>query len=170
MALAVIGLGSNVGDALSHLQSAVDVLRDLLNDLKVSGVYRTAPMYVTDQPYFLNAIAVGQTNTGPYPLLRDLKDLERQLGRNVRERFGPREIDLDLVAYGNLVYRLEDVLHVPHPKVAERRFVLEPLCELLPERYLPGIGRIAALLEQTKDAASDVVRLDDAVLSVRGQR
>jgi 2-amino-4-hydroxy-6-hydroxymethyldihydropteridine diphosphokinase len=123
-------------------------------------------MYVTNQPDFLNAVVLGESHLGPLPLLQQLKGLEQELGRHVRKRYGPREIDLDLIAYGSVLYRLEGRLEVPHPRVAERRFVLAPLAELDPERYLPGIGRVASLLKSTIGEPADVVRLTDAVLSI----
>jgi 2-amino-4-hydroxy-6-hydroxymethyldihydropteridine diphosphokinase len=161
-----IGLGSNVGDSLAHLREAVAALRASLTVTAISSVYRTAPMYVEDQPPFLNAALIAETELGPRTLLRLLKETECETGRRVRERYGPREIDLDLIAYGSLAYSFEGdkALIVPHPKTIERRFVLMPLSEIAPRLKLVGLGAIDDLLEQTNSQSGDVERLDDAQL------
>lgn len=162
-----IGLGSNVGDSLGHLREAVLILRERIAVAAVSGVFRTAPMYVEDQPAFLNAALVGETQLGPRSLLQLLKSIECEIGRRARQRYGPREIDLDLIAYGSLAYAFEGgekPLVLPHPKTIERRFVLMPLSEIAPELKLVGLGTVAELLGQTKSQAGDVERLDDAQL------
>jgi 2-amino-4-hydroxy-6-hydroxymethyldihydropteridine diphosphokinase len=163
----VIALGSNVGDSLALLREAVRALRRIITVDSVSGVYRTAPMYVEDQPDFLNAALTGVTELTPRCLLGALKDIELEIGRHKTVRYGPREIDLDLIAYGALSYRFEGgdkPLVVPHPKTAERRFVLMPLFEIGAGLKLIGLGVVADLLEQTKGQADDVVRLTNAQL------
>lgn len=135
-----------------------------------SRVYDTAPMYVTDQPPFLNAALRARTDLGPLPLLRRVKEIEAELGRQARTRFGPREIDIDLIAYGRLAYRFVDkgreVLRLPHPRVAERRFVLAPLADVAPKGVLPGFGPIETLLSETNDQSESVLVDEDAVLSL----
>jgi 2-amino-4-hydroxy-6-hydroxymethyldihydropteridine diphosphokinase len=163
----VIALGSNVGESLRNLQEAVNLLRQKIQVDQVSSVYRTAPMYVEDQPPFLNAVLTATTDLGPRELLRLLKAIEAQVGRQERERYGPREIDLDLIAYGSLSYSLQrgdKPLTVPHPKMIERRFVLMPLFEIAPSRKLVGLGVVSELLQQTKEQSDDVERLDHAQL------
>lgn len=162
-----IALGSNVGDSLRHLQDAMVALHHAIKVDRVSSVYRTAPMYVEDQPPFLNAALLGETELGPRALLRRLKEIEGEIGREARQRYGPREIDLDLIAYGSLSYTFlggDKPLVVPHPKTAERRFVLMPLFEIDPDYKLVGVGPVAELLVQTNDQANDVERLDHAQL------
>ena len=170
MALVAISLGSNVGDRLKNLKAAGSALATFIDHLKMSSVYETAPMYVHDQPDFYNAAAIGETKLGPLGLLRRLKTLEGELGRQTGVRYGPREIDLDLIAYGSAKYVYikdgEPLLTVPHPRVSERRFVLEPLHELKPDLMLPGLGSIAQLLGSTSEQASSVRKLSDAVLPV----
>jgi 2-amino-4-hydroxy-6-hydroxymethyldihydropteridine diphosphokinase len=138
--------------------------------LKGSSVYETAPMYVTDQGPFLNAAVLARTELGPLALLAFLKAIEANEGRVVRERYGPREIDLDLVGYGSLAYRFaigdEVRLQVPHPRTVERRFVLRPLFDIAPHFHLPGLGRVDELLGQTEDQARSVVRIEDALLPI----
>lgn len=147
-----IGLGSNLGDREGMLRRAVGRLGERLVHLRVSRMIDTEPLYVADQPRFLNAVAVGETSLGPRELLGFLKGLEAELGRSPRQRYGPREIDLDLVAYGSLSYRYREagatVLQVPHPALGERGFVLGPLAELEPEWVLPGLGRVGDLADR----------------------
>ena len=166
----LIALGSNVGERLCHLQQAIDILKADIRIEKASAVYETAPMYVEDQPTFFNAAIRAQTKLSPTDLLKLLKRTEKQVGRQDRERYGPREVDLDLIAYGTLRYRYivanQIVLQLPHPKTGERRFVLQPLHDLDPHFVLPSIGRIDELLIGTADQAEDIKRRDDAVLSI----
>ena len=166
----LLGLGSNVGDRLVNLQSAIRELRHVIDVDAVAAVYETAPMYVVDQPSFLNSALAGRTSLSPRALLFQLKAAEERIGRVSGERFGPRMIDIDLLSYGALAYRFVDrgelKLQVPHPKIAERRFVLAPLAELDSGAMLPGLGVVAGLLERTNDQADSVTRVKDAVLSI----
>lgn len=129
-----LGLGSNLGDREANIARAVGGLRQAFSDVVVSSLIETEPMYVTDQPAFLNGAALASTDLGPLEVMRVLKRIEAEVGRLPRERYGPREIDIDLVAYGCAKYEFRDgeklVLTVPHPKTAEREFVLQPLAEL----------------------------------------
>ena len=166
----LIALGSNMGNSLSNLQEATKRLGESYEVMRVSSVYETAPMYVTDQPIFLNAAVLVKTNVGPRAILARLKQLEQEIGRQVRHVCGPREIDLDLIAYGSASYRYVEgktlKLQVPHPRVAERRFVLQPLADVAPDYYLQGIGRVSDLLKQTELQADSVTKLDHALLSI----
>lgn len=132
-----IGLGSNQGDRILALRRAMAGLRHLLDEVKVSRVYETAPMYVVDQPQFLNACCTGRTRLTARQLLSTLKDLERAAGRGIGgRRYGPRPLDLDLLLYGEAVIEASDLV-VPHPRLAERPFVLAPLAELAPDWLVP---------------------------------
>ncbi len=170
MAIALVALGSNVGDAVANIRSAVEWLALEIEVREVSALYETEPMYVLDQPRFLNAALAADTDLGPLQLLTLLKRIEQAVGRQSRQRYGPREVDLDLIAYGNLIYVYrnmdEVVLSVPHPRTPERRFVLEPLNDVAPNGVLPGLGNIAELLEATKLQASSVQRRVDVALSL----
>lgn len=165
-----IALGSNLGDRARNLQRATDALALSLRLVAASPVYETAPMYVEDQPPFLNAAVLAQTEVGPLALLRRLKQVEGEVGRAARERYGPREIDLDLIAYGALAYRFVDrgrtVLQVPHPRLPERLFVLQPLMDLDPEMQLPGLGTVQSVMATAETDARSVQRLDHVVLSL----
>lgn len=165
-----IALGSNRGDRTGFLTRAVEALRGHLKDLLLSPIYETAPMYVLDQPAYLNAVVIGNSSLSPRALLATLKDIERRVGREPAERYGPREIDLDLIGYGNLSYTFTNkhavVLQVPHLKIPERRFVLQPLYDIDPEWLLPGLGAVTDLLQQTESQADSVLIYSDAVLSI----
>ena len=151
--IALIGLGGNLGDVGPRLHAATASL-DATGGITVvsrSGFYRTAPWGVVDQPDFVNAAIAVETTLAPHALLDTLLATERAFGR-VRdgERWGPRTLDLDLLAYGDHV--IDDArLTVPHPRIAERAFVLLPLADIAPDVLLPGVGLIADLL-----AAADI--------------
>jgi len=147
---AYVGLGSNLGDARATLTDAVRALTALagVRLRGVSPLYRTKPVGVTEQPDFLNAVVALDVPAGPDPetgalaFLGALKQLETALGRQPRERWGPREIDLDLLLFGthrlHLVRPAGRWLEVPHPEMRERLFVLAPLGELAPRLRPPG--------------------------------
>lgn len=141
---AFIGLGSNLGDREATVQAALAALPGVV---AVSRLRETAPVGVVDQPPFLNGVARLETELSPHELLETLLSVEQGLGRERLERWGPRTIDLDLLLYGNEVVD-EPGLTVPHPRLHERRFVLEPLAELDPELVVPGRGRVAELLSK----------------------
>ena len=134
--LAYIGLGSNLGDRRAALESAL--LR--LQPRRVSTFHETDPWGRPDQPKFINAVAEIETERRPRDLLDHLLSVEQSLGRVRAERWGPRAIDLDLLLYDDLQVR-EEGLEVPHPRLPERRFVLEGLAELCPDRLVPGRDR-----------------------------
>ena len=144
-----IGLGSNLGDRLTHLRFGVARLRRLLEDLRLSSVYETAPVGVEEQPLFLNACCVGRTRLTARQLLSEMQDIERAAGRRSSgERWGPRELDLDLLVYGDRTCE-DEHLTVPHPRVRERAFVLVPLAEVAPDLVVPGSpGETAATVTE----------------------
>ena len=150
MHTAYIGIGSNLGERDVTIRDALELLAadPELEVEAVSSIRETDPVGVVDQPRFLNAAIRLVTELAPHPLLERLLAVEQQLGR-VRsgERYGPRTIDLDLLLYGDEIVD-EPGLRVPHPRLAERRFVLEPLAELDPGLVVPGLGPIQALLSE----------------------
>jgi 2-amino-4-hydroxy-6-hydroxymethyldihydropteridine diphosphokinase len=145
---AYIGLGSNLGDRGAYLERAVDLLRadERINVVAVSSFRETEPVGLREQPRFLNGAAAVETDLSARELLDRLLAVERELGRErTGPRFGPRTIDLDLLLYGRETID-EPGLTVPHPRLQERAFVLEPLVELEPSLALPDGQRLRDLL------------------------
>jgi 2-amino-4-hydroxy-6-hydroxymethyldihydropteridine diphosphokinase len=144
-----VGLGANLGDRESSILSAAE----LIGALRLSTIRETEPWGYEAQPRFLNAVAELETEQSPQELLARLLDVERRLGRT-REgpRFGPRTIDLDLLLYGGVELD-EPGLTVPHPRLHERAFVLEPLAELVPTLAVPGKGLVSELLAGLQSSA-----------------
>jgi 2-amino-4-hydroxy-6-hydroxymethyldihydropteridine diphosphokinase len=141
---AYVGLGANLGDREATMRRAIELLGDEV--VAVSSFRETDPVGYEDQPRFLNAAVALETELSPRELLDRLLAVERELGRT-RDgpRYGPRTIDLDLLLYGDAVVD-EPGLRVPHPRLVERRFALEPLAELHPGLTIPGAGEVSALL------------------------
>ena len=143
-----LGLGGNVGDREANLRDAISRLKAAagVNFLRPSRVYQTEPMHVTDQPEFLNMVV--EIEVPEAMAARDLLDLvkgiEKDVGRKHRERWGPREIDIDILLFGD-EHVAEDEFEVPHPRMWERAFVMAPLAELAPDLKTPG-GETAAEL------------------------
>jgi 2-amino-4-hydroxy-6-hydroxymethyldihydropteridine diphosphokinase len=140
--IAYVGLGANLGDREATIGAAVAALPGIV---AVSTLRETEPVGITDQPRFLNGVAALETELSARELLAVLLSVERELGRERRERWGPRTIDLDLLLYGAETLD-EPGLTVPHPRLHERRFALEPLAELDPELMIPGHGHVKDLL------------------------
>ena len=149
MVTAYVGLGSNLGEPERQIEQALELLaaEEGIELRAVSTLRWTDPVGYRDQPRFLNGAAEVETSLGARELLQRLLAIERRLGRErgERPRFGPRTIDLDLLVYGDSVVD-EPGLTVPHPRLAERRFALEPLAEMAPELEVPGAGPVQALL------------------------
>lgn len=148
MTRAYVGLGANVGNRRENLDRAVELLaaEQGVRVLALSSVRETDPVGYEGQPRFLNAVCAIETELGPRELLERLLAIERALGRErTGPRFGPRTIDLDLLLYGNETID-EPGLTVPHPRLAERLFVLEPLHELAPDLRLPDGRAVRDLL------------------------
>jgi 2-amino-4-hydroxy-6-hydroxymethyldihydropteridine diphosphokinase len=144
MPTAYIGLGANLGDREATIRAAVAALPGVV---AVSSLRETEPLGVVDQPRFLNGVAALETDLSARELLGVLLRVERALGRERRERWGPRTIDLDLLLYGDETID-EPGLRVPHPRLHERSFALEPLVELAPDAVIPGRGRVSDLLTE----------------------
>ena len=139
----LLGLGTNLGDRLANRRAAIDGLAGFVRVEAASQIYETAPMYDTDQGPYLNMAVLGTTELEPRPLLDALKGLERDLGRTRSRRYGPRRIDLDIVFYGDLVFA-EPGLEIPHPRLAERAFVLAPAADIAADWRHPETGRTVA--------------------------
>ena len=142
---AVIALGSNMGDRLGHLEGAISELGSIGDVVAVSSVWETAPIGGPPQADYLNAVALVDTELSARAVLDRLLAIEQRHGRVRRGRWGPRPLDLDLVLHGDAVLS-QPGLVVPHPSLAERRFVLEPLIEVWPDATLPDGTEVAGLL------------------------
>ena len=156
MHLVYIGFGSNIGDRLAHIQNAIHALSKTegITLQKISSIYQTDPVGYETQAQFLNGVAAIQTDLPPLSLLRTLKDIEALVGRQHRIRWGPREIDLDILIYGDLCLHTEKLV-IPHPEMHLRRFVLVPLVEIAPALVHPILKEsIQTLLERLEDDKS----------------
>ena len=147
---AIVALGANIGDPQSNLDIAVALLKEASEVLKVSSYYITEPVGGPDQPDFLNAVVILESDLPAMDLLSLLHGIEKSLGRERIEHWGPRTIDCDLIQYGSILSDSTELM-LPHPRAHERRFVLEPWHEVEPEGILLTHGPIKELLAQLKD-------------------
>lgn len=131
-----LGLGANVGDKKKNLEKAIEKLKKEISDIQVSKFYETEPWGYKNQDKFLNAAIRGTAFLSPSNLLKLIKLIEKEVGRIEKFKWGPREIDIDILFYDNLVHK-DDSLIVPHPFLQERKFVLEPLMDLDPNFIHP---------------------------------
>jgi len=149
---------------------AIEVLGSMIVEMRASSLYQTAPMYLEHQPQFVNAVVVGQTDVGVRPLLLRLKAIESEFGRVATIPNGPRVLDLDMLIFGALIYRgfagEDRPMNVPHPRIEERRFVLEPLAEIAVDWTVPGRGSVADLAANPNLCNQQVWRIADAAVSV----
>ena len=147
MKTAYVALGANIGDPTATVLAAFAALANLTDSRVVhtSSLYRTAPVGLTNQPDFINAVAMLETGLAPEELLDALLDLEARFGRVRRDRNGPRTLDLDLLLYDDIELDLPR-LTLPHPRLHLRAFVLHPLAEIAPHLAIPGRGSVAAWL------------------------
>jgi 2-amino-4-hydroxy-6-hydroxymethyldihydropteridine diphosphokinase len=143
---AFVGLGGNLGNCHHNLKQAIELIGSYVNtEITASPVYRSEPVEVLDQPWFLNQVIcfpIGN-ELSPLKLLQILKEIEFRIGRRPSFRYGPRLIDLDLLFYKNWVFECGE-LTIPHPKISERSFVLMPLAELEPTLVHPCFGKSIA--------------------------
>ena len=160
-----IGFGSNIGDRLAHIQNAIHALSKTegITLEKISSVYKTDPVGYEAQAQFLNGVAAIQTHLPPLSLLHTLKNIETAIGRQHRIHWGPREIDLDILIYGDLCLQTEKLV-IPHPEMHRRRFVLAPLAEIAPDIVHPVFQEtVQTLLEHLEDDKS-VLKKEGCVL------
>lgn len=159
-----VGLGSNLDDPTTRVNAGLAAVRRLPDSTLIvrSSLYRTAPVGITTQPDFINAVAMIETALAPAALLQELLAIECAAGRRRGDvHGGPRTLDLDLLLYGECEMTSDDVT-IPHPRMHERAFVLVPLFEIAPTLQIPGRGAVSTLLRQC-DAQSVVRLVDDAL-------
>lgn len=145
MATVYLALGSNVGEPAAHIEQAIGLLGAVLNNIRRAPVYRSKAAGHTDQPDFLNTAVSGETSLSPEELLASIKRAEQEIGRVERFRWGPREIDIDIIFYDDLVQETV-ALTLPHPEFRGRDFVLRPLCDLNPDLKDPVSKRTVSQL------------------------
>jgi 2-amino-4-hydroxy-6-hydroxymethyldihydropteridine diphosphokinase len=156
--LVYLSLGSNLGDRSANLKSAIDRLRGFGKVDAVSSFYETEPVEFVSQPWFLNCVVKLDTEKMPKQLLAGILVLEREMGRQRKQKKGPRTIDLDILLFGNSIIQSPG-LTVPHPAMHERRFVLEPLAEIAPEVRHPVLKRTVRELREALPAGQMVRKL-----------
>lgn len=134
-----ISIGSNLGDRKTNCKRALEEMAKFSVVVKVSSLYETEPVGNEYQPDFINLAAEISTDLTPHELLRHLNEIEERLGRVRTEKWGPRKIDLDIIFYGDLIIRDDDLI-IPHPEAHLRQFVLESIYEIDPDLIYPGLG------------------------------
>jgi 2-amino-4-hydroxy-6-hydroxymethyldihydropteridine diphosphokinase len=147
-----LGLGTNLGERQANLQAASAGLIPKVRVLRVSSIYETEPWGYHDQPAFLNQVLEGETDLQPLDLMIFLKNLELTMGRQATFLYGPRLIDLDILFYDQIVINQAELV-IPHPRLAERAFMLVPLAELAPELYHPSLGLTISILKNKIDTS-----------------
>jgi 2-amino-4-hydroxy-6-hydroxymethyldihydropteridine diphosphokinase len=153
---AFLSLGSNLGDREAHLLEALDRLEAAgIHTLRRSSIYETEPQDLPNQPWFLNMVVEVETELFPRLLLARAQAIELGMGRRREVSKGPRPIDIDILLFGNYVIRTRE-LQVPHPRMSERRFVLEPLAELAPDLSHPANGK--TVREMLADVQAQIVK------------
>ena len=162
-----LALGSNIGDRRAHLAAAVEQLRQHVAVEALSSLYETEPAYVEDQPRFLNAALYGRTALAPAELLAFVKRIEREVGRVAGQRFGPRVLDIDILIYDDTAIDTPD-LTIPHPRMAERPFVLAPLAEIAPDLVPPGWVEAVAARAGAVRGPGEVIAVVGRIIETSG--
>ena len=135
-----LSLGSNIGDRSANLNAAIERLARIGEVVARSSFYETEPVEVTDQPWFMNCAVALETEKSPHALLEAVLAVEQEMGRQRKQKKGPRNIDIDILLFGDAIVKSQG-LTIPHPGLHQRRFVLEPLAEIAPDALHPRLGR-----------------------------
>jgi len=154
-----LGFGSNLSNREGNITLARELIRKIpgVRILGSSSLFETEPVGITDQPRFINAVVEIETSLPPRELLERVKEIERKIGRQKTFRWGPREIDIDILTYGNQTIH-DDILTIPHPEMTKRVFVLLPLLEIAPEFVHPASNKtVRELLESLGEVKDSCV-------------
>jgi len=159
MGLIFLALGSNIENRKQHIETAIDLLHENVHDITIAPLYETKPRYFEDQQNFLNTILRGFTDLTLQELLQFTKTIQQEVGRVERFRNGPREIDIDILFYDNVVYKDEE-LEIPHPRLQERDFVLQPFADINPDFLHPVLKKtIKELLDALPEEQRSVINM-----------
>jgi 2-amino-4-hydroxy-6-hydroxymethyldihydropteridine diphosphokinase len=158
-----LSLGSNLGNREANLRTAIEKLKEIGNPVAVSAFYETEPVEVQSQPWFLNCAVKLDTEKMPRQLIAAILALEQEMGRQRKQQKGPRTIDIDILLFGSSVIEIPS-LTVPHPKMQERRFVLEPLAEIAPDARHPVFKRTIRELRDALPAGQTVKKMSEGFL------
>jgi len=154
-----LALGSNIENRKQHIETAIVLLREKVHDITVAPLYETKPRYFENQYNFLNTVLSGFTDLEPQELLQFTKTVQKKVGRVERFRNGPREIDIDILFYDNVVYK-DEVLEIPHPGIQERDFVLQPFSDIDPDFSHPVLKKtIRELLDTLQEEQRSVIKI-----------
>jgi 2-amino-4-hydroxy-6-hydroxymethyldihydropteridine diphosphokinase len=154
-----LALGSNIENRKQHIETAIVLLREKVRDITVAPLYETKPRYFEDQQNFLNTVLSGYTDLEPSELLQYTKTVQQEVGRVERFRNGPREIDIDILFYDNVVYKDEE-LEIPHPRLQERDFVLQPFADINPDFSHPLLKKtIRELLATLPQEQRSIIKI-----------
>jgi 2-amino-4-hydroxy-6-hydroxymethyldihydropteridine diphosphokinase len=152
-----LALGSNIGNRKQYIDEAVRLLREQIHDVIIAPLYETKPRYFEDQQNFLNTVLSGFTDLGPRELLQFTQTVQEKVGRVERFRNGPREIDIDILFYDTVMYK-DEVLEIPHPRIQERDFVLQPFSDIDPDFSHPVLKKtIRALRDALPEEERSIV-------------
>jgi 2-amino-4-hydroxy-6-hydroxymethyldihydropteridine diphosphokinase len=159
MHLIFLALGSNIENRKQHVQTAIFLLREKVHDITVAPLYETKPRYFENQQNFLNTVLSGYTDLKPLELLQFTKTVQQEVGRVERFRNGPREIDIDILFYDNVMYKDKE-LEIPHPRLQERDFVLQPFADINPDFSHPVLKKtIRELLDTLPVEQRSVIKI-----------
>ena len=161
MATVYLALGSNIGNSRQYIDKAVELLGAWVHDIRQAPIYLSKATGYTDQPDFLNTAIRGTTDVDPEELLEFVKDVEKKTGRKLSFRFGPRQIDIDIILYDDRIIKTDE-LTIPHRALISRDFVLRPLQDLDPALKDPATGKtVKQLLEAIKPANRSIIHRID---------
>ena len=159
MEIIFLALGSNIESRKQHIETAINLLREKVHDIHVASMYETKPRYFEDQQNFLNTVLRGYAGLKPRELLRFTQAVQKELGRVERLRYGPREIDIDILFYDDLIYKDEELV-IPHLRLQERDFVLQPFADINPDFSHPVLKKtIGELLDTIPGEQRSVIRM-----------